>query len=239
MSQAAVTKMSFILDFPWHVKRMQNSTTQENRRFLREKLECKTGTRKQASISCFPLFNAFTFVVRNTASSKAVILISDDEESESESEVEVVSPSFDVGSDEDQQCLKEKAKKVLQSCLDISAGLRRTLEAWSRPNVEICPEVLPGNDSGCVALTQIEKSQDWNLIGQDEVNILCPSLRLKPYQLVGVNWLKLLDDQGINGVLADDMGLGKTVQTIAYLAWRSLRLEQEGVPRRSHLGIFV
>nr|XP_039271624.1 SWI/SNF-related matrix-associated actin-dependent regulator of chromatin subfamily A containing DEAD/H box 1-like isoform X2 [Styela clava] len=43
-------------------------------------------------------------------------------------------------------------------------------------------------------------------------------LKLKPYQLVGLNWLTLLHRNKVNGVLADEMGLGKTVQTIAFLA---------------------
>ena len=36
---------------------------------------------------------------------------------------------------------------------------------------------------------------------------------------MGVNWLKLLHQNKVNGVLADDMGLGKTVQTIAFIGW--------------------
>jgi SNF2 family DNA or RNA helicase len=36
-------------------------------------------------------------------------------------------------------------------------------------------------------------------------------------QVVGVNWLYLLHQLGVNGVLADDMGLGKTVQTVSRL----------------------
>lgn len=52
-----------------------------------------------------------------------------------------------------------------------------------------------------------------------EVRKCCgPNLQLKPHQVVGVNWLLLLERVGANGVLADDMGLGKTIQTIAYLA---------------------
>merc|ERR1711988_1988754 len=38
---------------------------------------------------------------------------------------------------------------------------------------------------------------------------------LKPYQLVGVNWLYILYQMKLDGILADDMGLGKTLQTIA------------------------
>ncbi|MGY1722705.1 DEAD/DEAH box helicase [Blastococcus sp. SYSU DS0533] len=39
--------------------------------------------------------------------------------------------------------------------------------------------------------------------------------RLRPYQLEGYQWLSVLWDAGLGGVLADDMGLGKTLQTLA------------------------
>ena len=44
-------------------------------------------------------------------------------------------------------------------------------------------------------------------------------MQLKGYQLIGLNWLVLMHEQGLNGVLADEMGLGKTVQAIAFLAY--------------------
>ncbi|KAK3854378.1 hypothetical protein Pcinc_039143 [Petrolisthes cinctipes] len=47
---------------------------------------------------------------------------------------------------------------------------------------------------------------------------LNPSMQLKGYQLIGLNWLVLMHQQGLNGVLADEMGLGKTVQAISFLA---------------------
>ena len=40
---------------------------------------------------------------------------------------------------------------------------------------------------------------------------------LRDYQRLGVGWLNLLDQSGLNGILADDMGLGKTVQTLAHI----------------------
>ncbi|GAB1607804.1 SWI/SNF-related matrix-associated actin-dependent regulator of chromatin subfamily A containing DEAD/H box 1-like [Argonauta hians] len=49
--------------------------------------------------------------------------------------------------------------------------------------------------------------------------ILNPDFKLKPYQLVGLNWLRILHSQEVNGILADEMGLGKTVQAIAFLAY--------------------
>ena len=40
---------------------------------------------------------------------------------------------------------------------------------------------------------------------------------LRPYQVDGFRWLKMLSHYGFGGILADDMGLGKTVQGITYL----------------------
>lgn len=44
-------------------------------------------------------------------------------------------------------------------------------------------------------------------------------MKLAPYQLVGLNWMALMHNRGINGILADEMGLGKTIQIIAFLAY--------------------
>ncbi len=38
---------------------------------------------------------------------------------------------------------------------------------------------------------------------------------LRPYQMVGLNWLTFLSRLGLGACLADDMGLGKTIQVIA------------------------
>lgn len=46
-----------------------------------------------------------------------------------------------------------------------------------------------------------------------------PSLKLKPYQMIGLNWLLLMYQQKVDGILADEMGLGKTSQSIAFLAY--------------------
>ncbi|XP_078039449.1 lymphoid-specific helicase [Augochlora pura] len=40
---------------------------------------------------------------------------------------------------------------------------------------------------------------------------------LRHYQKEGLQWLKVLYENGINGILADEMGLGKTIQVIALL----------------------
>lgn len=40
---------------------------------------------------------------------------------------------------------------------------------------------------------------------------------LRDYQKQGLQWLKILYENGLNGILADEMGLGKTIQAIALL----------------------
>lgn len=50
---------------------------------------------------------------------------------------------------------------------------------------------------------------------------------LRPYQLIGYQWLRMLDDLGLCGVLADEMGLGKTIQAIALICSYVERVERE------------
>ncbi len=49
---------------------------------------------------------------------------------------------------------------------------------------------------------------------------------LRPYQVLGFQWMKTLEQYGFGGILADEMGLGKTVQVITYL----LSLEDKKEP---------
>ncbi|KAL4879569.1 SNF2 family N-terminal domain-containing protein [Aspergillus karnatakaensis] len=48
--------------------------------------------------------------------------------------------------------------------------------------------------------------------------IMAEDLKMKNYQVVGINWLSLLFEKELSCILADDMGLGKTCQVIAFLA---------------------
>ncbi|XP_041865622.1 lymphoid-specific helicase [Melanotaenia boesemani] len=41
---------------------------------------------------------------------------------------------------------------------------------------------------------------------------------MRSYQIEGIEWLRMLWENGINGILADEMGLGKTIQCIAHIA---------------------
>lgn len=61
-----------------------------------------------------------------------------------------------------------------------------------------------------------------NFMGHSYVSrkpsLLSEELTLADYQMIGLNWLVMLQNRGLNGILADEMGLGKTVQVIAFLA---------------------
>jgi len=45
------------------------------------------------------------------------------------------------------------------------------------------------------------------------------TLRMRQYQLEGLNWMIRLQENGVNGILADEMGLGKTMQSISILVY--------------------
>lgn len=99
--------------------------------------------------------------------------------------------------------------KALLKCSRISAELRRELYGSSTYDCDRYAEV---NTSAA------------RIVTQDDVDAACASElsgfepMLKPYQLVGVNFLLLLYKKRIGGaILADEMGLGKTVQAVTYL----------------------
>ncbi|KAJ0974495.1 hypothetical protein J5N97_016460 [Dioscorea zingiberensis] len=99
--------------------------------------------------------------------------------------------------------------KALQKCAKISADLRKELYGSSVPACERYAEV----DDPSV-----------RIVTQEDVDAACVceevefEQTLKPYQLVGVNFLLLLYRKHIGGaILADEMGLGKTVQAVTYL----------------------
>ncbi|XP_039819358.1 protein CHROMATIN REMODELING 19-like isoform X3 [Panicum virgatum] len=98
---------------------------------------------------------------------------------------------------------------ALRKCSRISADLRQELFGTSARNIESYAET---DASTC------------RIVTQEDVSAACTSENsgfdpvLKPYQLVGVNFLLLLHRKSIGGaILADEMGLGKTVQAVTYL----------------------
>ncbi|CAD6259969.1 unnamed protein product [Miscanthus lutarioriparius] len=87
----------------------------------------------------------------------------------------------------------------------------------------ICARSFLVHQRDCESYAEIDAST-CRIVTQEDVNAACTSEKsgfepvLKPYQLVGVNFLLLLHRKSIGGaILADEMGLGKTVQAVTYL----------------------
>jgi SNF2 family DNA or RNA helicase len=53
----------------------------------------------------------------------------------------------------------------------------------------------------------------------EQPSSLNPSLKLRDYQLKGLEYLVSLHNNRLSGILADEQGLGKSATTIAFLAW--------------------
>lgn len=86
----------------------------------------------------------------------------------------------------------------------------------------ILDELLAEVDEDSIQKELEEKKERLErIVGNDYSNIQAPeNLKavLRPYQIVGFQWLMFLKEAGWGGILADDMGLGKTVQTLSWLA---------------------
>ncbi|XP_019192101.1 PREDICTED: protein CHROMATIN REMODELING 19 [Ipomoea nil] len=100
--------------------------------------------------------------------------------------------------------------KALHKCGKISSDLKR--------------ELYGSAGVACDRFSEVEEASSLRMVTQDDVNEACAAGDsdfkpvLKPYQLVGVNFLFLLYRKKIGGaILADEMGLGKTIQAITYL----------------------
>ncbi|KAL3132188.1 hypothetical protein ABBQ32_008788 [Trebouxia sp. C0010 RCD-2024] len=96
----------------------------------------------------------------------------------------------------------QEEASVLEQCEQLSSRLREALQAHQEDRnspSEDRPPALVSHEALVAACGEAAKT-------------------LKPYQVVGVNFLMLLKQQGITGsILADEMGLGKTAQAICFL----------------------
>jgi SWI/SNF-related matrix-associated actin-dependent regulator 1 of chromatin subfamily A len=132
--------------------------------------------------------------------------------------------------------LKNRASQIISHCESVSSRLRKSLQQWegNRSSSRIGGQNQTSDCVNLIAIDQsVAKTADGNystngqksVLSDEDIAMCCPGLKLNGYQLVGVNWLKLLYENKVNGVLADDMGLGKTVQTISFLGWLSLHYQ--------------
>lgn len=96
----------------------------------------------------------------------------------------------------------EKNKKTKGRQGGAAVGRARRTEA------EEDAELLKDEKAGGSAETVFRESPGFIQGGQ-----------MRDYQVMGLNWLISLHENGISGILADEMGLGKTLQTISFLGY--------------------
>jgi superfamily II DNA or RNA helicase len=113
---------------------------------------------------------------------------------------------------------------------DPAAGLapRRTqrISAARAAEVqEIIEELSPGFQPPEAWRTRSAALRDLSHLAPAPVPATLDSL-LRPYQRLGVAWLRHLHHHELGGILADEMGLGKTLQALALLS--ALRAERKG-----------
>ncbi|KAI3814094.1 hypothetical protein L1987_18839 [Smallanthus sonchifolius] len=102
--------------------------------------------------------------------------------------------------------------KALHKCAKISTELRSELYGSSSSSIHACDRYAEIDASSVRIVTHDDICEACGA-GDSGFQPL-----LKPYQLVGVNFLMLLYRKKVAGaILADEMGLGKTIQAITYL----------------------
>ncbi|KAG6600793.1 Protein CHROMATIN REMODELING 19, partial [Cucurbita argyrosperma subsp. sororia] len=151
-------------------------------------------------------------VKSSTAMSRGRRFVVDDEDEESEKELTEVCDVRSTSEEEEEEDREDEDDVVgmaLRKCAKLSAELKR--------------ELYGSSVSACERYSEVESSSV-RIVTQDDINAACKAEDsdfepvLKPYQLVGVNFLLLLYRKGVGGaILADEMGLGKTIQAITYL----------------------
>lgn len=127
--------------------------------------------------------------------------------------------------------------QIVAECEKFSNSITSAIEKWGIGNTKSDDGVLdltslgaarsPTHDSGMGTPTSQISSDErkskmdsqiakGKFLGQPK--IMSEDLKMKDYQLVGLNWLNLLYSKRLSCILADDMGLGKTCQVISFVS---------------------
>ncbi|KAJ7567288.1 hypothetical protein O6H91_02G141000 [Diphasiastrum complanatum] len=122
--------------------------------------------------------------------------------------------TIDLQNMENEQELEDPIVKTLEKCDQIAASLREELQASTTSVKNLSSDGYSEvNASAAKIVTREDVSAACDILDATKEQIL------KPYQLVGVNFLFLLHRKNVGGaILADEMGLGKTVQAVVFLA---------------------
>lgn len=143
--------------------------------------------------------------------------------------------------DEEDEHGKDETESLLKTVNELSSRVLHRMQSFCSllQQTETETTTVQGMIvDGALALSTIAAStttQETTLVSREALaKCLSSDIVIPDYQLIGVNWMALMDTlecndtrtgrkgkkkSNVNGVLADEMGLGKTVQTIAFLAW--------------------
>ncbi|XP_066276404.1 lymphoid-specific helicase-like isoform X2 [Branchiostoma lanceolatum] len=136
-------------------------------------------------------------------------------------------PEETAGPSEDgKQAKKRKREDDSEYCLADYISKEELEKKKLKVEEQVVPEVLEevSVPRSIVQIMEKEKPADTfrRVIDGKPVSDRQPELFsggvLREYQLQGMDWMKVLYENGVNGILADEMGLGKTVQCIALFA---------------------
>ncbi|KZS98307.1 hypothetical protein SISNIDRAFT_481063 [Sistotremastrum niveocremeum HHB9708] len=119
---------------------------------------------------------------------------------------------------------------MLDGCERIGSDLDRVIKRWTTPDETKGKQkegALEDNGEGALSLVSLPTENVPTRKGyiRQQPKLLSDTIKLKDYQLTGINWLNLLHSKHHSCILADEMGLGKTVQVIAFLA----HLKEQGM----------
>lgn len=129
----------------------------------------------------------------------------------------------------------EAVDSLVAKCEDLGKPLATEMKRWGIDifgkrdgELELTsmePSVSHDSGIGTPASQRSDEDEDGGLGSRSRKSrfisppsIMCDDLKMKDYQVVGINWLSLLFERELSCILADDMGLGKTCQVIAFLA---------------------
>ena len=118
---------------------------------------------------------------------------------------------------------KETATNVLRTAEQLSSHVVRAMSGWFSNNKDGSSNSVQGIIvDGAISLGNLDGGEfgsdksDHKWISNSEMCKACPNVTLSKYQLIGVNWMGLLNGmtcetqkgtKNVNGVLADEMGL--------------------------------
>lgn len=102
--------------------------------------------------------------------------------------------------------------EVLTECEEIGAKLARIMQIWAGGNEATSSEVglnLVDNElvgKAAATSTNPEVRQAFEGFLLEQPSTMSANVKLKDYQMLGLNWLNLLYNRGTSCILADEMG---------------------------------